>query len=134
MSYYGKTLPKMVKKLLDDNGYFSDEKTVKAASDYIEGYNITEDDVLTPQDWLKMTKEAFPETLINKDDYYKKVIWALNKQRKLCLDQTGCEPDIWDYSEVLLSDEWEEKFSVHLDITDIFTYLLEFYIKEVCSL
>ena len=125
------TTEKWVLKTLDDNGIVANADLIIAAAEQIDMENAMRDrnELYTPDDWLKDTKDNYPELLLS-DKMYKPVCEWLIAQRNECMDQRGDFPCIYDYTMGLESEDFEnyldEQFNVRPNITldDIFNFLL----------
>lgn len=62
---------------------------------------------------------------------YKVICDYLNEQRKLCIDQTGCDFCVEDLIGHFDADDFQEMYGKYdLDLNDILNYLLVYYDKK----
>ena len=140
-----KTLEKMIRKAVDNAGFILNtyEIRLKDAAEYIEMMNMDNNaDLYTPEDWVRDTVENYPNYFIKKSDISKLKNWYCNealyymiKQRELCFDQTGMEPNLEDYSLGMDSEGFSNYMksvgcdlrTYKLTLDDIFDYLVMYW-------
>lgn len=127
------TLEMMLKDLYEDEGFLYNESMLSAAAEYIEMYNANkakDERTLTPYRWFSDSKRTCPESFVREDDLYCKVADYLIEQRKLCIDQTGCQPCYEDWKQEFESDDFRETIGEWVDtitITKFLNWLLTVY-------
>ena len=139
-----KTLEKMIKKVLAENNCVLNTEIadMEDVIDYIEMQNedaYPVDEVYTPEQWFKDTKQNFPEYLLTTDEvkvkYFSPILSYLADQRDLCIDQTGCEPCFEDYEGGMDCEDFEIMLKRHeldpdlckVTLCDLFNYLLNYW-------
>jgi len=131
------TLELMIEDLFKKKGYMYNEATISAASDYIEMYNTHKDEdepTMTPASWLKMTEDDYPECvdfeLITKESLMYRIADYFVKQRRECIDQTGCLPCYDDFVQTMECDDYRDQiggWAPEINITDFINFLLDYY-------
>lgn len=128
------TLQLLVAKALKDHGYIPQTELVIAGAEYIEMRNsvkIPSDEIYTPLMWIREIEQTGSDELKCKVIACKEICNYLASQRDLCIDQTGCDFCMEDIIGHFEAPDFIEEFGdYHIDIGDIFNFLLVYYQKH----
>ena len=125
------TLEMMIEDIYKDHGYMYNKNVISSVAEYIETYNASKSEdepTMTPRRWFQDAVRSVPEDFVSKDGLYARITDYLIEKRKLCIDQTGCQPCYEDWALEMESDEYKDAIGEWADtitITDFLNWLLD---------
>ena len=125
------TLQKIIKQELEAEGYLiPNDKYIEAIEEQLDRVNENQEHLYDVEDWIYETYHNDHTMLRKKNDNWEYAIDYLLKQRKLCIEQTGCKPSMMDYNEACQCEEYKDLVWGNIALDDIFEFLLDYYEKE----
>lgn len=121
------TVEKRVRDYFEDNCFWYNDSTIKAAAAYIEAKNLNtpeHDRCYTVLDWANDTKENNPEFFVTYKDMCEKGVIELRKQVRECIAQTDHEPTLEDFMLETQSDTFIAATNGMVTFEDLFRFLL----------